>query len=309
MGKRYGRSNGLKFKKRRQRTGFVVFVSVIAIMLGGLLFFGVESAQRTAGERLVQRPETPTVDRAPEAAADTMTDAEKEEQAAEPETVEVPDIPYNATEQEAEDLLESKGLELGEVQQEHNDEYDKGGVFFQDPLPEVEVKEGSSVGITLSSGPDEEAEQAAAEDPPDPATDDLYLSIPKIGKYEEYVVNDASESSMLNGPGKITETGFPWQESANTYIASHVYGYEGTGSWQDFAALPSLTYGDEVILSDANGTKYVYQVSNIVTVSPTDTWITEPVTGKDMVSLQTCVGPGWTERFVVQAERVDVTPA
>ena len=154
-----------------------------------------------------------------------------------------------------------------------------------------------------------EARENAQNDPPDPPTQDLYLTVPKMGLSGDYVVNDASHAGLMNGAGKIPETGFPWQPSANTYIASHVYGYEGTGSWQHFAALPSMTYGDEVILTDANGTEYRYQVTNVVTVMPTDTWITEPVAGKDMVSLQTCVGPGWSERLVVQAERVDVEVA
>jgi sortase A len=205
-------------------------------------------------------------------------------------------------------MLEENNLELGEVVREKNDDYDEGGVFLQNPLPNEEIEEGSEVGITLSDGP-EEREASNDGDVPDPGTTDLYLTVPKMGLVDDYVANASDEGTLMNGAGKITETGFPWQESANTYIASHVYGYEGTGSWQHFAALPNMTYGDEVILSDANGTEYTYQVSNIVTVMPTDVWVTEPQAGKDMVSLQTCVGPGWSERMVVQAERVDVNTA
>jgi sortase A len=297
MARRYSRSNRLKYKKRRQQAGSALAVSLVVIILGGLLFFGVSPMeQRASGEELVERSETPTVAQAPEAI---------EEGAAEPEIVQVPDIPYNASEDEAREMLEDAGLELGEVEREKNDEYDKGGVFLQNPLPNEEIEEGSKVGITLSDGP-EKKKSSGDGDIPDPGTTDLYLTVPKMGLMGDYVANASDEGTLMNGAGKITETGFPWQESANTYIASHVYGYEGTGSWQHFAALPSMTYGDEVILADANGTEYVYEVSNIITVMPTDTWITEPQAGKDMVSLQTCVGPGWSERLVVQAERVDV---
>lgn len=288
----------------------MITVSLVVCILGGLLFFGMSPMeQQSSGEELVQRSETPKVEEAPEAVKDMKAEEEAAEERAveEPEVVEVPDIPYNATEKEAKEMLEGEGLELGAVEREPNDDYDKGGVFYQDPLPEVEVEEGSDVGITLSSGPEEK--DASDEGITDPGTTDLYLTVPKMGLVDDYVYNASDEGTLMNGAGKITETGFPWQESANTYIASHVYGYEGTGSWQHFAALPSMTYGDEVILSDANGTEYIYEVSNIMTVMPTDTWVTEPEPGKDIVSLQTCVGPGWSERMVVQAERVDVKTA
>lgn len=336
MGEENRRSNRLKYTRRRQRAGFAVFVALAICILGGLLYFGIEPLQqeRASGQagsgELVQRPETPTVEEPPEAAVDTEAEEEAaqskperqaeeeadegreaerraEEAAAEPEIIQVPDIPYNATEEEAKEMLEKNDLELGEVKREANGDYDEGGVFWQDPLPAVEVKEGSEVGITLATEPEESA--AGEGDAPDPGSTDLYLTVPKMGLSGDYVANATDPGTLTNGAGKITETGFPWEENANTYIASHVYGYEGTGSWQHFAALPTMTYGDQVILSDANGTEYVYEVSNIMTVAPTDTWVTEPVEGKDMVSLQTCVGPGWSERMVVQAERVDVSVA
>ncbi|WP_162924471.1 sortase [Rubrobacter indicoceani] len=306
MGKRYSRSGTFRYKRRRQRVGLALFSSLVICVLAGLLFFGIEPYSETAQREPVQRAATPTIDSGPEA-INTQRAAEAREAAAAPEVVAVPDIPYNATEEEAREMLQANGLELGDITREANEEYDEGGVFLQDPLPNAEVEEGSEVGITLSDGPPPEPE--GGEDVADPATQDLSLTVPKMGLYGDYVANATDEATLMNGAGKITETGFPWQPSANTYIASHVYGYEGTGSWQHFAALPSMTFGDEIILSDADGTEYVYEVTNIITVMPTDTWITEPVAGKDMVSLQTCVGPGWSERLVVQGERVDVVEA
>jgi sortase A len=75
----------------------------------------------------------------------------------------------------------------------------------------------------------EAAEQAATAVPPSTA---LNLTVPKIGLQNNPVTNSISESVLANGAGKIPSTGFPWQPGANTYIAAHVYGYPGTGSWQ-----------------------------------------------------------------------------
>lgn len=306
MGKRYARSSDYRYRRRRQGVGLALFSSLAILVLGGLLFFGLESRGGASEEELVQRTTTPMTDSGPEA-IDTERAAQAREEAAAPEMIATPDIPYNATEEEAREMLEENGLELGTVEEEFNGEYDRGGVFYQDPLPGNEIEEGSEVGVTLSKGPEPESEIES--DPPDPSSNDFYLTVPKMGLADDYVANATDASTLMNGAGKITETGFPWQPNANTYIASHVYGYEGTGSWQHFAALPSMTYGDEIILTDSNGTTYTYEVTNIITVAPTDTWITEPIANKDMVSLQTCVGPGWSERMVVQAERVDVTTA
>lgn len=280
----------------------VLFASLVIVVLGGLMFFGIDPTQRSAEVNTVRRVQPLAIAGAPEAVAKP-----------EPVVVKVPDIPYNATEEEAEKLLLSKGLKLGEVKKEANDEYDKGGVFWQNPLPGEQIREGKPVGITLSTGPKKEEKSdknASSEDPADPATQDLYLTVPKMGLYDNYVANTADEAVMDNGAIKLPSTGFPWQPNANTYVAAHVLGYSGTGSYMQFAGLPSMTYGDEVLLSDADGTVYKYAVSEILTVTPQDNWVTDPVAGKDMVTLQTCVNPPYyDQRLVVRAERVGVDEA
>src|SRR5918998_476072 len=40
---------------------------------------------------------------------------------------------------------------------------------------------------------------------------------------------------------------------------------------------------------DAIGGVYSYRVSEFLRVAPGDTWVTEPVKGRDVVSLQTCI--------------------
>ncbi|MGB3632726.1 MAG: sortase, partial [Rubrobacteraceae bacterium] len=57
-----------------------------------------------------------------------------------------------------------------------------------------------------------------------------------------------------------------------------------------------------VFLKDDNGTKYTYEVFNAVVVEPTDLSVLEPVEGKDIVSLQSCTLPDYTDRVIIQAE-------
>ena len=162
-------------------------------------------------------------------------------------------------------------------------------------------------------------EQAAAEEPaiPVPATNDLWMTVPRLGLYDVYVSNSDAESVLDYGLGKRTDSGFPWQNDANTYIVGHRLGWPGTGSDHIFYNLPLMNYGDKIYLYDANGTTYTYEVTEFEEVLPTETWVTRPVAGRPMVSLQTCIenygdywtmGPNWFVRYIVRADRVAVTP-
>src|SRR5919202_1900087 len=158
--------------------------------------------------------------------------------------------------------------------------------------------------------PSKEEEKAAAV-PDDPT---LYLTIPRLGLYDHTVRNDRSEAALDLGAIKLPNTDFPWQKGdTNTYIACHRLGWPGLESYNQCLNLPSMQKGDEVDLRDTNGTVYKYRVSEFLQVSPDNSWVTKPVAGKNMVSLQTCIeapgdfitlGPNWTTRFIVRAERV-----
>ncbi len=163
----------------------------------------------------------------------------------------------------------------------------------------------------------EEAQRAAAAAPEDPTT---YLTVPRLGVYGHTVRNDSSEEALAMGAIKVPETGFPWEEGdTNTYIAGHRIGWPGTESDYQFYDLPLMQQGDEVILEDSEGRVYNYRVTEIFAVSPSDTWVAQPIPGRDVVSLQTCtetpddwwtIGPslygGGPEsgRLVVRADRV-----
>jgi sortase A len=154
--------------------------------------------------------------------------------------------------------------------------------------------------------------KARSVEEPSPAGAMMSLSVPAMGISDIPVVEGTSEASLSQGAGHLPGTGYPWVPGSNTYIAGHRIGYPGTPSDHVFWNLPNLGLGDEILLTDSNGTTYTYAVSEIFEVSPTDLSVTAP-TGGDVVSLQTCIedygdywspGPNWFVRYVVRAERV-----
>jgi sortase A len=99
-------------------------------------------------------------------------------------------------------------------------------------------------------------------------------------------------------------TGYPWQKGANVYIAGHRIGYPNTGSFLAFWDLNRLGKGDAVFLTDSTGKRYRYRVFRVFLVDPTDVHVTQPVKGKSIVTLQTCTWPDYSQRIIVQAEKV-----
>ena len=163
----------------------------------------------------------------------------------------------------------------------------------------------------------EEEERQATAVPDDPT---LFLTVPKLGIYGHTVRNEDTEAALDLGAIKVPGSGFPWEKKdTNTYIACHRIGWPGTESYNQCLDLPAMQMGDEVFLQDTLGRVYQYRISELRAVSPNDSWITNPVAGEDVVSLQTCtetpedwwtIGPGLfgggpeSGRLVAQAERV-----
>ena len=138
-----------------------------------------------------------------------------------------------------------------------------------------------------------------------PENDTLYLTIPEIGLEDVEVHDSDSEERLRESAIHLPGTGFPWQEGANTYIAGHRLGYPGTGSFLVFFRLNELERGDEILLEDGTGRRYVYLVAETLVVGPGEVEVTEPVPGKSVVSLQTCTLPDFSERLVVRGELVE----
>lgn len=160
-------------------------------------------------------------------------------------------------------------------------------------------------------------EEPAEEEPRAPAVPEdptLYLTVPKLGLYGHTVRNDDSEVALDMGAVKLPDTGFPWeQKDTNTYIACHRLGWPGNESYNQCLNLPLMQQGDQIFLEDSLGRAYEYRVTEALQLTAQDTWIKRPTEGKDVVSLQTCIetlgnvwtmGPNWTARYVIQAEKV-----
>jgi sortase A len=135
----------------------------------------------------------------------------------------------------------------------------------------------------------------------------LRLTVPKLKRADNIPVYNgpAGDEAMLrNGALHVKGTGYPWQRVANVYIAGHRLGYPRTRSFLVFWDLNRLRPGDRVLLKDAEGRKYVYKVFDRFVVGPNDASVKKPIAGKNIVSLQTCTLPNYSERLVVQAEMV-----
>jgi sortase A len=142
-------------------------------------------------------------------------------------------------------------------------------------------------------------------DPGGPDDKTLYLTVPELGLENVIAYNSVSEEKLEKSTVHIPATGFPWQEGANTYVAGHRLGYEGTDSYLVFYYLDQLGEGDEILLEDSAGTTYTYRVTDQMVVDPDNVEVMEPVEGKSLVSLQTCTLPDYKQRLIVQGELVD----
>ncbi len=145
------------------------------------------------------------------------------------------------------------------------------------------------------------------ETPEGPEDKTLTVDIPKM-EVAEAAVPDAKgddEAKLKDYLGiHLQGTGFPWQQGANVYIAGHRLGYPNTDSFLAFWDLDVLENGDEITVTDADGKEYKYVVFKEAVVEPTDLEVTRPVPGKDVLTLQTCTLPDYSQRLIVQAEKV-----
>jgi len=139
-----------------------------------------------------------------------------------------------------------------------------------------------------------------------PESKRLELTIPALDRVDKVPVYDAPESgydkALHDGVVHVRGTGFPWQNVANVYLAGHRVGYPGTKSNLVFWDLNELKKGDEIFLTDTDGTRYTYEVFEKRVISPHDGSIMQPTKGRNIVSLQTCTLPDYSHRLIVQGE-------
>ena len=158
---------------------------------------------------------------------------------------------------------------------------------------------------TQASAENEEEREEVASGPEDKT---LWLTIPKMTRVWGAMIPDAAgnDEAKLRDYSAIhlEDTGFPWEEGANVYIAGHRLGYPSTASFLAFYDLDDLAVGDEIAVADADQKVYTYRVSTEFVAGPTDFSVTEPIKGKDILTLQTCTLPDYSQRLIVQAEKV-----
>ena len=139
----------------------------------------------------------------------------------------------------------------------------------------------------------------------------LKLTVPAMSRIEDDEIpsTDGADEASLKKYAAIhlAGTGFPWQEEANVYIAGHRLGYPNTESWLTFWDMDEVAVGDEVFITDADGTEYTYEVFKELTVGPSDTSVTATEPGKNILTLQTCTLPDYSQRLIVQAELTDTS--
>jgi len=164
---------------------------------------------------------------------------------------------------------------------------------------QVEPKKGKAQGQRKVS--------KALEPPKDKA---LKLTIPEMKQIEnDTIPTGAGTNEALfrdHAAVHLRDTGFPWQRTANVYIAGHRIGFPGTDSNLAFYDLEDLKKGDKVYLEDAEGREYTYQVFRKLVVEPTNLSVLRPIKGKNIVSLQTCTLPDYTNRVIYRAALKDV---
>jgi sortase A len=173
--------------------------------------------------------------------------------------------------------------------------------------------QSSDEGGKVQAGKDASGEQA--QKPPGKATEGK-KEPPKMSK-EAKARQVAPKKGKAQGQRKVSnaldhaavhlrDTGFPWQRTANVYIAGHRIGFPGTDSNLAFYDLEDLEKGDKVYLEDAKGREYTYQVFRKLVVEPANLSVLRPVKGKNIVSLQTCTLPDYTNRVIYRAVLKDV---
>jgi sortase A len=137
----------------------------------------------------------------------------------------------------------------------------------------------------------------------------LELTVPAMARIENddipYTSGTDEEALKTHAAIHLEGTGFPWDDEANVYIAGHRLGYPNTESWLTFWDLSKVSVGDNIYVTDANGTKYTYNVFKTYVVSPSDIHVTDTEAGKNIVTLQTCTLPDYKQRLIVQGELTD----
>jgi sortase A len=164
----------------------------------------------------------------------------------------------------------------------------------QDPAEEIDVSE-----FLGEEAPEEQLPEPIEfhpEEPPEPGGELAFIRIPDI-ELDAVVFEGVDTETLRKGPGHMPGTPIPGQPG-NAVVSGHRTTYG-----RPFFDLDQLAVGDRIEVETAIGT-HVYHVREMVTVLPSDVWVTEPRPG-GWLTLTTC-NPKFSarERLIVWAEMV-----
>jgi sortase A len=134
----------------------------------------------------------------------------------------------------------------------------------------------------------------------------MKITVPRLG-LKDVSVPTGSRQAELDREGilRLRGSGLPWIAGSNTFITGHALGFPRTRVPYAFYKLDKMRPGDEIFIDDAEGRRYTFRVYDLLTVEPDDYWVTYPVEGITVVSLQSCTPiPTFENRLVVRGERV-----
>lgn len=134
----------------------------------------------------------------------------------------------------------------------------------------------------------------------------MKITVPRLG-LKDVAVPTGSRQTELDDQGimHLRGSGLPWMAGSNTFITGHALGYPRTRVPYAFYKLDKMKPGDKIFIQDKYGRKYAFVVYDTMTVEPGDYWVTYPVEGKTVVSLQSCVPiPTFDHRLIVRGELI-----
>ena len=162
--------------------------------------------------------------------------------------------------------------------------------------------------VAPQQGAQDSGDTQAAVEPP--SSDMMKLTVPQMEmiKDDEIPTGLGTDETLFHDYAAVhvKNTGFPWDKEANVYIAGHRLGFPNTNSHLAFWDLNKVQVGDEFYITDSEGRKYTYKVFKKFIATPSNLSVLAPVEDKNIVTLQTCTLPDYTNRFLVRAELQDI---
>ena len=134
----------------------------------------------------------------------------------------------------------------------------------------------------------------------------MKITIPRLG-LKDVAVPTGSRQAELDKQGimHLRGSGLPWMAGSNTFITGHALGFPWTRVPYAFYKLDKMKPGDEIFVDDKDGRRYTFVVYDTMTVEPGDYWVTYPVEGRTVISLQSCTPiPKFDHRLIVRGELV-----